>query len=259
MPRLKLTVAYEGTRYAGWQMQARAGVSPPTIQGTIESCISGITGCRIPLHGAGRTDAGVHAEGQVCHADIPEDKTRVDWRRALNVQLPPDIRILTAEWVPESFHSRKSASRKRYAYSLWAHRDRAVPRIQSFVWSCPPLDTGPMLQAIPLLTGKRDFASFRNSGTDNSETSRTLFAIDFRPGEIAGMACPPDWPVMSFVFEGDGFLKQMVRNLMGLLAWVGQGKTRPEDIPAIFAACDRRALPSPSVPAQGLTLLEVAY
>ena len=260
MPRLKLTVAYEGTGYAGWQMQARAVQGhPPTIQGTLEAAVSAITGSRIPLHGAGRTDAGVHAEAQVCHLDLPDDKTRVDWRRALNVLLPPDIRVLDASWIDEGFHSRKSARRKRYSYALWTHGDRAIPRVQAFVWGCPPVDFERMREAARLVTGKRDFASFRNSGGDMADSTRTLFSIDFQPGIIAEMTCPTAWPVTSIVFEGDGFLRQMVRNLMGLLVWVGQGKISPDDIPAIFAACDRRALPSPSAPAQGLTLLEVVY
>lgn len=259
MPRLKLTVAYVGARYAGWQAQFAAGGHLPTIQGALEEAVSSIVGRRIPLHGAGRTDAGVHAEAQVCHFDAPDDRLGVDWKRALNVQLPPDIRILDAEWAAPGFHSRKSARRKRYAYALWADRDRAHPRAQGFVWSCPPLDFERMRQAAGLLTGVRDFASFRNSGGDVADSVRELYCVDFRPGLLARMTCPEDWPVVSVIFEGNGFLRQMVRNLAGLLVWCGQGKIDIDDIPAIFAAGDRRALPSPSAPAQGLTLLEVLY
>ena len=260
MPRLKLTVAYEGTRYAGWQMQATTVKGhPPTVQGVLEACVSAVTGCRIPVHGAGRTDAGVHAEAQVCHCDLPADKIGVDWLRALNSRLPSDIRILQAEWVDKSFHSRKSASRKRYAYTLWTHRQRAVPRVQAFVWSCPVLDHARMEEAARLVTGTRDFSSFRNSGADNRDNTRTLFSVDFRPGMLADMQCPDGWPVLGIVFEGDGFLRQMVRNLVGLIVWAGQGKIVPDIIPAVFEACDRRALPTPSAPAQGLTLLQVVY
>lgn len=260
LPRLKLTLAYEGTRYAGWQMQATTHEKhPPTIQGELEAGISAITGYRVPVHGAGRTDAGVHAEGQVCHCDLPEDKQGVDWKRALNVRLPHDIRVLDALWVEQGFHSRKSALRKRYSYSLWMHGDRAVPRVRAFVWSCPPFDTARMREAAPLLTGRRDFASFRNSGANVTDSVRTLYSVEFMPRVLARMTCPDDWPVLSIVFEGDGFLRQMVRNLTGLLVWVGQGKIDADDIPAILAAQDRRALPSPSAPAEGLTLLEVVY
>ena len=116
-----------------------------------------------------------------------------------------------------------------------------------------------MRRAAALLTGKRDFASFRNSGADTTDSVRTLYAVDFLPGVLGRMSCPDGWPLMSIVFEGDGFLRQMVRNLTGLLVWAGQGKILPDDIPTIFAARERRALPSPSAPAQGLTLLEVLY
>lgn len=235
------------------------GASPPTIQGTLESCVARIMGRRIPIHGAGRTDAGVHAEGQVCHCDLPSGTERIAWRQALNVQLPHDIRITDAAWVADSFHARRSARRKCYAYSLWMDRNRALPRIAPFVWSAPPLVLERMAPALSLLTGRHDFAAFRNSGTPVTNTVRTLHAVTVTPGLVAGLACPPEWPVATVVFEGDGFLKQMVRNLMGLLVWIAQGKTEADSIPAILAAEDRRALPSPSAPAQGLTLLEVIY
>jgi tRNA pseudouridine38-40 synthase len=264
--RLKLTLAYEGTSYAGWQTQTRmneesppAAFSPPTIQGVLESRMAELLGRRFPLHGAGRTDAGVHAEGQVCHVDLPCSAHRIDWRQALNSGLPPDIRVLRAEWVSLSFHARKSARAKRYAYSIWAHRQKALPRIRAFVWSTSPLDPALLLPAIPLLQGRRDFASFRNSGTRMDDTVRTLGRISCLPGRVASLTCPADWPVFTLVFEGDGFLKQMVRNLAGLLAWIGQGKIPASDIPGFLAAGDRRALPSPSAPAGGLSLLEVLY
>ncbi len=260
MPRLKLTLAYEGTRYAGWQLQAfKSKERPVTIQGEIERILEGMSGRRVPVFGAGRTDSGVHAEGQVCHLDLPEDKQGIDWRLALNRQLPYDIRVLDAQWVAPDFHARKSALRKRYAYSLWMHRDKALPRIRNFVWSAMPLDMDRMLEAASLLAGRHDFASFQNKGTAQADTVRNLFSITCRPSWLAGLCCPPDWPVATFVFEGDGFLKQMVRNLMGLIVWAGQGKGIPTDVMAIMAAKDRIALPSPTAPAEGLTLLEVLY
>lgn len=260
MPRLKLTLAYQGTHYAGWQLQSvkRSG-HPPTVQGELERCLQNITGGRLPVHASGRTDAGVHAEAQVCHVDVPQDKKRVDWLAALNTQLPQDIRVTNAEWVPDSFHARKSAKRKRYAYSVWMHRHRAAPRIREFVWSTPVLDFSLMDELRPLLVGRRDFATFQNSGTPQEHTVRTLFSLERAQGLVAGMTCPAHWPVATFYFEGDGFLKQMVRNIMGLLVWTGQGKIRVQDIPAMIAAKERRALPSPSAPAQGLTLMEVLY
>lgn len=260
MPRLKLRLAYEGTRYAGWQLQARRdGNGPSTIQGVLEACVSRVTTERIPIHAAGRTDAGVHAEGQVCHVDLPEKFLRVDWQKALNVQLPQDIRILEAAWVLDSFHARKSALSKKYAYTLWTGRDKALPRIAPFVWSAPALDLERIVPVLATLTGKHDFASFRNNGDAVQNTVRTLHSISLKPGWIAGLVCPPEWPVYTLLFEGDGFLKQMVRNLVGLLAWVAQGKIAAKDVPGILAARHRAALPSPSAPACGLTLLEVVY
>ena len=272
MQRLKLTLAYEGTDYAGWQTQTRMDgdggtrlsqaqqpTGPPTIQGMLESRMTDLLGRRFPLHGAGRTDAGVHAEGQVCHVDLPDSARRIDWRQALNSGLPFDIRVLRAEWVPLSFHARKSARAKRYAYSIWAHRQKALPRIRAFVWSTSSLNPALLLPAIPLLQGRRDFAVFRNSGTSTGDTVRTLAHIGCLPGRVASLVCPADWPVCTLLFEGDGFLKQMVRNLVGLLAWIGQGKIPATDIPAFLSAKDRRALPSPCAPASGLSLLEVLY
>jgi tRNA pseudouridine38-40 synthase len=230
---------------------------PPTIQGLLENRIIHLLGRRIPVHGAGRTDAGVHADGQVCHADMPDSAQRIDWQNALNSGLPSDIRVLRAEWVPLAFHARKNALAKKYAYSLWTHRQRALPRLQSFVWSTPPLDQALLLPAFSLLQGRHDFATFQNSGTRVAHTIRTLRRISRLPGMVAPLACPEDWPVCTLVFEGDGFLKQMVRNLVGLLVWIGLGKIPASSIPGFFAAKDRRALSSPSAPAQGLTLLEV--
>ena len=291
MPRLKLTLAYQGTRYAGWQLQApvwrdpssglfcapgqdqkspapspKAAPSssdaklPQTIQGELESCVARILGVeRIPIHGAGRTDSGVHAEGQVCHLDLPAKSERIGWRQALNTYLPHDIRITGAAWVSDDFHARESALGKRYAYSLWMSQDKALPRIAPFVWSTPVPDLDAATRALPLLTGRHDFASFQNSGSDIIDTVRTLRSITISPGTVAGLSCPPHWPVATFIFEGDGFLKQMTRNLVGLLVWIAQGKIRAGDIPAIFAAGHRGALPSPTAPAQGLSLMEVMY
>lgn len=266
MPRLKITLAYEGTRYAGWQLQtSMAGATPcfsggpPTVQGALEESIMRILGRRIPVHGAGRTDSGVHAEGQVCHADIPDSARHIIWRKALNAKLPFDIRVVDAEWAPLSFHARKSARAKRYAYSIWTHRERALPRVQAFVWSAPPLDLERLLPALPLLEGRHDFAAFQNSGASLAKTVRTLHSVTCRRGMVASLVCPPEWPVLTLVFEGDGFLKQMVRNLAGLLVWIGQGKIAASDVPALLTAGERKLLPSPSAPAQGLTLLEVLY
>lgn len=260
MPRLKLTVGYEGTRYKGWQLQpVRGGVRQITVQGELERAIAETLGRRAPVHGAGRTDAGVHAEAQVCHVDIPAKSARVDWLQVINNRLDEDIRVLDAVWVGKDFDARKSSVGKRYAYSLWMGDYKAPPRLQAFVWSCPAPDLARCLAAIPKLLGERDFASFQNSGTGLFSTVRTLRKVDILPGQVALLRCPADWPVATLVFEGNGFLRQMVRNIVGLLVWVGQEKLEAGDIPDFIAAKNRRALPSPCAPARGLTLLEVLY
>jgi tRNA pseudouridine38-40 synthase len=259
MQRLKLTVAFEGTAYAGWQIQCGGATPAPSIQGNLEAAFARIGGRPVRVHGAGRTDAGVHAEGQVCHADVEDAKMPPDWRKALNACLPPDIRVLSCIPVEAAFHARKSAKGKRYAYSIWTSRDKPVPRIRNFVAQAPPLDVDRLRSALPYITGRHDFAAFQNSGANTRNTVRELYSVQCRKGELACLRCPEDWPVLNIVFEGNGFLKQMVRNLGGMLLHVGAGKMAPEDIPGIMAARDRRALPSPCAPARGLSLLEVLY
>jgi tRNA pseudouridine38-40 synthase len=190
---------------------------------------------------------------------VDEAKMPPDIHKALNACLPHDIRVLSCIPVEAAFHARKRAVGKRYAYSIWTSRDRPVPRIRNFVAQSPPLDPDLLNAALPYITGRHDFASFQNSGTDTRNTVRELYSVQCRKGEIACLRCPEDWPVLNIVFTGNGFLKQMVRNLSGMLIHVGAGKINPEDIPGIMAARDRRALPSPCAPACGLTLLEVMY
>jgi tRNA pseudouridine38-40 synthase len=259
MQRLKVTVAYEGTAYAGWQVQTGGRQAVASIQGCLEAAFARIAGGPVRVHGAGRTDAGVHADGQVCHADVDETKMPSDGRKALNACLPPDIRVLSCTPVEAAFHARKSAVGKRYAYSIWTGRDKPVPRIRNFVAQTPHLDLRLLNAALPYITGRHDFASFQNSGTPTRNTVRELYSVQCRKGEIALLRCPEDWPVLNIVFEGNGFLKQMVRNLSGMLIHAGAGKIVPEDIPGIMAARDRRALSSPCAPARGLSLLAVMY
>ncbi|MDR2124615.1 MAG: tRNA pseudouridine(38-40) synthase TruA [Desulfovibrio sp.] len=259
MRRIKLIVAFEGTAYAGWQIQSGGMPQVPSIQACLESAFARIVGSPVRVHGAGRTDAGVHADGQVCHADVDETKMPSNARRALNACLPSDIRVLSCTQVEAAFHARKSAVGKRYAYSIWTGRDKPVPRIRNFIAQAPPLNPDLLNAALPHITGRHDFASFQNSGATARNTVRELYSVQCRKGELACLRCPEDWPVLNLVFEGNGFLKQMVRNLSGMLIHVGAGKIDPEDIPGIAAARDRRALPSPCAPACGLSLLEVMY
>ncbi|MCQ2445229.1 MAG: tRNA pseudouridine(38-40) synthase TruA, partial [Mailhella sp.] len=182
MPRLKLTIAYVGTHYHGWQIQAlRDREHPPTVQAFIEEAVSHVAGMPIHVQGAGRTDTGVHADAQVAHCDIPEAKAGVRWALALNTLLPRDIRVLDACIVDDSFHACHSAVRKAYTYSLWLDHLCVPPKLYPFVWGCGPLDMDRFDAAIPFLTGTHDFASLQNAGTPHKSTVRTIFSITRDP------------------------------------------------------------------------------
>ena len=254
--RLKLTLAYIGGAYAGWQVQAPTQAMG-TVQGELECALESLVGRPVRVHGAGRTDSGVHAEGQVAHVDVPDNP--VDWRRALNAKLPRDIRILSAELVSENFHARHSATGKRYAYSLFCGQEPVPPRLEPFVWATPSLDFAAMNAAAGVLTGRHDFASFQNIGTPIANTVREVWAIRNEQGVAGPFLCPENWPVTIWVFHGNGFLKQMVRNLMGLIVWAGLGRVDADTVAACLAARDRQAVPSPTAPAKGLTLMGVDY
>ena len=255
MPRLKLTIAYVGTQYYGWQTQARKNAAPlPTIQTLIENAVAHVLGEHVHVHGAGRTDSGVHADAQVAHLDIPASRAAMNWQLALNTLLPRDIRITEAVIVPNTFHAQHSAIRKTYEYRLWLSRRYTPPKLYPFVWACGPVDVAKMDAAARYLLGKQDFASLRNAGTDLNTTVRTMLAITRTPdGPLHDDECDLRW-----TFEADGFLKQMVRNSMGLLVAVGRGKLQPDDIPDILNACDRRTAPL-TAPACGLTMKKVWY
>ena len=250
MPRLKLTLAYVGAAYSGWQIQEKA-LPPPTIQGELERALAKVCGRAVRVFGAGRTDAGVHAEAQVAHCDVP-DLRSINWQAALNVKLPPDIRILGAQETDAAFHACFDARKKTYRYDFWLSRQVAPPRLAPFVWACGPLDLRRLDAALPLLAGRHDFKSFQNRGAAIRDTVRTVLSIRTAHAAHCGQA------VLSLHVEADGFLKQMARNMAGLLAAVGRGSFDPSRIPALLAARDRAQAP-PTAPAHGLTLVKVDY
>ena len=254
--RLKLTLAYLGCAYAGWQVQAVA-LDKDTVQGELERVLESLVGYPVRVHGAGRTDSGVHAEGQVAHVDVPDKN--VDWRRALNSKLSHDIRILAAESVSDDFHARYSAVGKQYAYTLFYGHESVPPRLEPFVWATPYLDFSAMDAIAEILTGRHDFASLQNTGTLVADTVREIWSIRREQGVAGIFRCPGGWPVTTLLFHGNGFLKQMVRNLVGLIVWGGLGRITPSEAVAYLAAKDRRAVPSPTAPARGLTLMGVEY
>lgn len=256
MTRLKITLSYTGTAYAGWQLQS-GSQERSTVQKEVEIALESIAGYPVRVHGAGRTDSGAHAEGQVAHADVPEKN--VDWARVLNAKLPRDIRVLAARPAREGFHARHSARGKLYSYTVHAGPGKVPPRLEPYAWATPALDVAAMEEAAAILTGRHDFASFQNAGTPIADTTRTVWSIRREAGRAGPFTCPGDWPVAAWFFHGDGFLKQMVRNLMGLMVWAGLGKLGARDVAACLEAKNRQAVPSPTAPAKGLTLMRVEY
>lgn len=253
--RLKLTIAYVGTQFKGWQVQEHVHYpTPRTVQAELEAVIGRIAGEPVRVHGSGRTDSGVHADGQVAHVDIPEEKAGIDWLRAINAQLPPDVAVLEVAVAPDGFHAQYSCLRKAYIYSLWLNRAYTPPKLRGFVWNVGPLDFTAMGEAAAHLLGEHDFATLQNIGTPLKSTVRTIYSIRHAPGRH-----PDLLPYLThWRVEANGFLKQMVRNIMGLLVEVGRHRLAPGAVPGLIAACDRTLAPA-TAPAHGLFLSKVYY
>jgi tRNA pseudouridine38-40 synthase len=246
--RLKLTIAYDGTNYAGWQVQ-KSGIA---VQELIEKALKNIFGIDLRLHGSSRTDAGVHARGMIAHVDIPRAKFQMTPRKlslALNAHLPDDIRIMRAALASTDFHARFNASGKQYRYFIYNH-PAMDPLLRTQAWHVPqPLDLAKMRQAARHFVGKHDFEAFAaNRGYKMETTVRTLTRCEIRH---AG-------PLFTVAIEGDGFLYKMCRGIVGTLVQVGQNKFAPSEIPQMLAAKDRRAA-GMSAPAHGLVLWKVFY
>jgi tRNA pseudouridine38-40 synthase len=240
---LKLTLAYDGTRFVGWQRQAE-GLS---IQGLIEDALAPLAGGRVTVHGAGRTDAGVHAMGQVASVQIACAHDLETLGRALNAQLPPDVRVLGVDEAAPDFHARFSARSKHYRYQI----DRAPiadPFRRAWAWHVPDaLDVDAMAEAAHLLVGTHDFAVFQSAGTSVSETVRTIT----RSGITAG-------DVLVYDVVGTGFLRHMVRAIVGTLVEVGRGRRRPASMGWLLEE-GTRADAGRTAPPQGLFLVRVDY
>lgn len=248
---IKLIIGYDGTDFSGWQKQKH----DRTIQGEIESRLAVITTEELCLHGAGRTDAGVHAEGMVAHFRTGSSITCEALARGLNAMLPGAIRIYRAEEADRSFHARFSAIGKQYQYSVFTGRVHH-PHLRLYsLHVTSPLDFSAMNRCLKLLEGTHDFSSFENSGSRDKKSSsgrgavRTIY-------EAAILAHPPE--LFHFQFTGDGFLRNMIRNLVGTLLDAGRGTITPEEFAGILAAKDR-TMAGPTAPAHGLRLNKVLY
>jgi len=247
MPHFKLTLAYDGTAYHGWQVQPEQR----TIQGTIEAAILKLTGQSVRVTASGRTDAGVHALAQVasfradCRLSVGELHT------ALNALLPGDIAVLDVQEVPAGFHPIRDAQRKCYRYVIHNRPTRDVFARQ-YAWHLvPPLDVPAMQRAAEALLGTHDFSSFETAGAPRETSVRTVSRLDVRGDDAqAGR--------ITIEIEADGFLYNMVRAIVGTLVEVGRGG-EPESWPGeVLAACDRSA-GGPTAPPQGLFLVDVDY
>ncbi|HEV8268923.1 MAG TPA: tRNA pseudouridine(38-40) synthase TruA [Thermoanaerobaculia bacterium] len=240
--RVRLDLAYLGTSFEGWQAQEGERAAR-TVQGEVETALAGLLGGPVSVHGAGRTDAGVHAEGQVAHFDVPEGAPEIPLPglvRALNGRLAEDVRVTGASEVPAAWHARFSATGKIYRYRL--RRGELLPPHAGLVEALAkePLDVAAMRAAARLLVGRRDFGPFSITGSDPKTTVRTLRSLDVEE----------EGPVLVVTAIGDGFLRGMVRRLVGTLRDAGRGRIGPEE------ALER---PGPTAEARGLTLLRVLY
>jgi tRNA pseudouridine38-40 synthase len=248
LPRtLKLTIQYDGTDYVGWQRQPN-GVS---IQALLEDALSPIEGGPVSVHGAGRTDAGVHAVGQVASATLTATLDTPTLGRALNAVLPPDVRIVGVEEVEHDFHARFSAVSKTYEYRI-LNAPLVSPFLHRYVWQIvQPLELVAMREAAAPLVGAHDFAAFQGAGSNVESTDRVIDRIEWEDG--GGY----DLPIVMRI-TGDGFLRHMVRNIVGTLVEVGTGRWPAPCVADILASGDR-TLAGPTAPARGLFLIRVDY
>ncbi len=247
MLRLKLTLEYDGGGFGGWQLQPNAG----SVQGAIEAAFAEITGESVRVNAAGRTDAGVHARGQVAHADCASALEPAELCKALNAVLPDDVAVRDLAVVAHEFNARRDAVCKRYVYRI-LNRVAPSPLRRARTWQLrSALDVEAMAKAAELVRGSHDFAAFRGAPggpPGEEETRRSLDVLDVvRDGDEVHV-----------VAEGKSFLRYMVRNLVGTLVEIGQGRRPPEDMTAILASGDR-ARAGPTAPARGLCLEEIRY
>jgi tRNA pseudouridine38-40 synthase len=247
MRNLKLTIQYDGTEYVGWQRQENG----PSIQSLFEDALERIEGARVVVHGAGRTDAGVHALAQVATVELSVAVEPLRLARALNATLPRQVRVLAVEEADPAFHARFSATGKVYEYRI-INAPLVSPFLHRYVWHiAQPLDFDAMREGAAALVGRHDFAAFRGAGSPVTSTVRTVRAIEWTAGGSY------DLPLVMRI-EGDGFLRHMVRNIVGTLVEVGSGRCPASAIGGILDSRDRMRA-GPTAPPEGLFLVRVVY
>ena len=241
---IKLTISYDGAGYHGWQVQPHV----PTVQGVLKAAIERVVHHPVNLHGASRTDAGVHAEGQVANFNTDRKLPAKKIGLAINSRCPKDICILRAVEVPDDFHASRDAKAKLYRYRIHNATDKPVHLIGKIYHYWRELDVQKMTEAAGVLVGSHDFVGFAASSDKRASTIRQICRLEvYRKN-----------PQVIFEVEGDGFLYNMVRNIVGTLLEIGRGHWSVERVSEILSTCDRR-LAGPTVPAAGLTLMCVKY
>jgi tRNA pseudouridine38-40 synthase len=242
---IRLILGYDGAAYHGWQRQ-KNGIS---IQEALENNLRIMLGESVVVIGSGRTDAGVHALHQVCNFKAASGIPPEALRRGMNSLLKDDIFILKAEYVPAEFHSRYSVKSKRYEYRIWNRREKNI-FIRHFTWHIrEDLEIEKIRECLSLLTGRHDFSSFKSAGSDNLNPVRDMIRADISSNEEG---------LVTFVFEADGFLRHMVRNIVGTVVDVGKGKTGIDEFRSIFHSLDRKNA-GIKAPPHGLFLTMVNY
>jgi tRNA pseudouridine38-40 synthase len=246
--KLRLTVAYDGSHYAGWQLQ-KTGTG---VQQKIEEALGNLFPSKPRLHSSSRTDTGVHALGMVAHFEVPRKEFKMPVAKvalAINAFLPEDIRILAAARCAADFHARFDAIGKQYRYRVWNHM-AMNPLLRQQAWQVPQaLDFRRMQSAAKLFLGRHDFKSFAGNRHYEMETTvRTLTRCDIKR----------QGPLLTFIIEGDGFLYKMCRGIVGTLVQLGRGRFSADDLKRMLAAKDRRVA-GMTAPAQGLVLWKVFY
>lgn len=255
MRKIRLTIQYDGSSYNGWQVQPRGA----TVQGLLEDVIEKITGERVHVIGAGRTDAGVHAIEQVASFGSSSGLTHDVLKRALNALLPRDVKIIAVEDSEADFHPRFSSVRKRYVY-LIANTETVPVFVDRYVWRIRfPLNVEQMSAASVFILGSHDFSSFRGAGCNARNSVREVYSLDVeKSDEMQFLFSGFRGAFIKFSIEADGFLRHMVRNIVGTLVEVGRGRIGSEALKDILVSRERR-FAGPTAPAKGLFLERVIY
>lgn len=255
MKKIKLLLEYDGTAYHGWQIQKKG----LTIQGILEERIVKITGCQSRVIGASRTDAKVHALGQVAVFRTESKLNPETIKRALNALLPEDIRVCDVSEVDESFNPRHNAQRKSYFYIISNQREPPA-FVYRYAWTVKqPLEVISMTEAAQILIGKHDFSSFMGTGSSTKSPIREIFFLYIeRLDEMDFMTTRMKGDFIKIRIEADGFLRHMARNIVGTLVEIGRGRIPAYRMEGILESCDRR-LAGPSAPPHGLFLERIGY